>query len=129
GAPAIPCAPFVWVAAELGRERLFTGFPWVLLGYSQASVLPIAQFSSVLGVYGVSGLVAGVSSSLAFAALTPSNRLQLARAPSPTDRRRGAESERGRVVPVMVILALVAVIAAAGSVRVSRSDLTRTGAP
>ena len=27
----------VWVATELGRTYLFTGFPWVLLGYSQAT--------------------------------------------------------------------------------------------
>ena len=29
-------APAVWVTTELGRAHLFTGFPWVLLGYSQA---------------------------------------------------------------------------------------------
>ena len=49
------------MATELGRTYLFTGFPWVLLGYSQASVLPIAQLASLFGVYGVSALVAAAS--------------------------------------------------------------------
>ncbi len=58
---ALMAAPMVWVATELGRTHIFTGFPWVLLGYSQTSVLPIAQFASLFGVYGVSMLVASVS--------------------------------------------------------------------
>ena len=40
-------APLVWVATELGRTHIFGGFPWVLLGYSQATVLPIAQLASL----------------------------------------------------------------------------------
>ena len=61
GPAALMAAPIVWVATELGRTHVFTGFPWVLLGYSQTSVLPIAQLASVFGVYGVSMLVASVS--------------------------------------------------------------------
>ena len=53
GARAIIAAPLVWIATELGRTHLFSGFPWVLLGYSQVTVLPIAQFASLFGVYGV----------------------------------------------------------------------------
>ena len=34
------------------RTHLFTGFPWVLLGYSQVTVLPIAQLASLVGVFG-----------------------------------------------------------------------------
>ena len=61
GPSALAAAPFVWVATELGRTYIFTGFPWVLLGYSQATVLPIAQLASVFGVFGVSALVAASS--------------------------------------------------------------------
>src|SRR5205814_1311584 len=61
GTIALTTAPLVWVATELGRTYLFTGFPWVLLGYSQVAVLPVAQLASVFGVYGVSALVCAVS--------------------------------------------------------------------
>ena len=56
GARALAAAPLVWVATELGRTHILTGFPWVLLGYSQAEVLPMAQLASLFGVYGVSTL-------------------------------------------------------------------------
>ena len=65
GPAALMAAPLVWVATELGRTYFLTGFPWVLLGYSQASVLPIAQLASLFGVYGVSMLVASVSAAMA----------------------------------------------------------------
>ena len=61
GVRALSLAPLAWVTTELGREVLFTGFPWVLLGYSQVTVLPVAQLASVFGVYGVSALVVAVS--------------------------------------------------------------------
>lgn len=51
-------APLIWVAAEYLRSWVGGGFPWVLLGYSQATVLPIAQAASLGGVYLLSALVA-----------------------------------------------------------------------
>ena len=77
GQPALIAAPLVWVATELGRTYIFTGFPWVLLGYSQTTVLPIAQLASLFGVYGVSMLVAAVSSALVLAALPGTSRQTL----------------------------------------------------
>ena len=68
GAAALHYAPLLWVTTELGRIYLFTGFPWVLLGYSQTPVLPIAQFASLAGVLGLSALVALVNAELAYAA-------------------------------------------------------------
>ena len=50
--------PSVWVSLEYIRTFLFTGFPWELLGYSQYSVLPLIQISDIVGVYGVSFLIA-----------------------------------------------------------------------
>jgi apolipoprotein N-acyltransferase len=70
GSRAYLAAPFAWVATELARTVVFTGFPWVLLGYSQAAVLPIAQLASLFGVFGVSALVASVSAAAAFWATT-----------------------------------------------------------
>ena len=64
GARGMVLAPAVWVATEFGRGYLFTGFPWVSLGYSQATVLPVAQLASVCGVWGLSALVALVNAAL-----------------------------------------------------------------
>ncbi|GFO70791.1 apolipoprotein N-acyltransferase [Geomonas limicola] len=50
--------PVLWVAAELMRSFLLTGFPWANLGYSQYRTLPLIQISDITGVYGVSFLVA-----------------------------------------------------------------------
>jgi apolipoprotein N-acyltransferase len=66
GRRAIVLAPAVWVTSELGRTYFWSGFPWLLLGYSQTTVLPIAQFASVVGVFGMSALVALVSTALAY---------------------------------------------------------------
>lgn len=68
GTSAYVLAPAVWVTTELGRQYVWDGFPWALLGYSQVTVLPIAQMASVVGVYGLSGLLAMASSALALGA-------------------------------------------------------------
>ena len=47
-----------WVATELGRQYVWDGFPWELLGYSQVTWLPVAQIASLVGVYGLSALLA-----------------------------------------------------------------------
>lgn len=50
----IPC---VWVILEYIRSRLFTGFPWALLAYSQYLNLPVIQIADLTGAWGVSFLV------------------------------------------------------------------------
>lgn len=45
--------PAAWILAEWVRGWLFTGFPWLALGYSQAPHSPLAGFAPVVGVYGV----------------------------------------------------------------------------
>jgi apolipoprotein N-acyltransferase len=62
---AVCLAPPVWVASELGRQYVWDGFPWELLGYSQVTNLPVAQIASVVGVYGLSGLLAFTASAAA----------------------------------------------------------------
>ena len=54
----------VWVALEMVRARLFSGFPWNPLGASQFQLIPLIQIASFAGVYGVSFLVVWVSLSL-----------------------------------------------------------------
>jgi len=87
GMRAVMLAPAVWVTTELGRTYFWSGFPWLLLGYSQTTVLPVAQAASVVGVFGVSALVAPSPTPPGRA---PSGRC---RARSRAARRRGT---RGR---------------------------------
>jgi apolipoprotein N-acyltransferase len=68
---AVMLSPAVWVASELGRQYVWDGFPWELLGYSQVNTLPIAQIASVVGVYGVSGLLALSSAAAAMIIVAP----------------------------------------------------------
>jgi len=87
-----------WVGTEFLIARLFTGIPWLLLGYTQAALHPLIQVADLTGVYGVSFLLA-----LAAAVVT-----------------RGAEECLGaaglaalrRSAPVAVVSALL--VAAAG---------------
>jgi apolipoprotein N-acyltransferase len=55
--------PAAWALAEWLRGWIFTGFPWLALGYSQLDG-PLAGFAPVAGVYGVSLLAAAVAGAL-----------------------------------------------------------------
>jgi apolipoprotein N-acyltransferase len=48
----------LWMLSEWLRGTLFTGFPWLAVGYSQSPPSPLAGWASVLGVYGVGFIVA-----------------------------------------------------------------------
>lgn len=49
--------PSTWVLFEWLRSWLFSGFPWLYLGYSQIDT-PLAGFAPIFGVYGLSFLCA-----------------------------------------------------------------------
>jgi apolipoprotein N-acyltransferase len=101
-------APPAWVATELGRQYVWDGFPWALLGYSQISVLPVVQIVSVVGVYGLSGLLALTSTVAAFVFL---------------------DTGRRRWMAAGATVALVAACGAWGSARVAGNALAGEGAP
>jgi len=46
-------APAAWMLAEWTRSWIFTGFPWLALGYSQIPSSPLAGYAPVLGIHGV----------------------------------------------------------------------------
>ncbi len=50
--------PALWMLQEWLRGLIFTGFPWLAFGYSQAALSPLAGYAPIVGVYGVSFLVA-----------------------------------------------------------------------
>jgi apolipoprotein N-acyltransferase len=106
GVVALLAAPATWTATEMGRTYVLDGFPWELLGYSQATVLPIAQLASAVGVYGLSAFVTLVSAAAAFAAVDRSAR-------------------RWRVVAL--VGALVVAVGFWGAVRVRRGALAASG--
>ena len=108
GRRAILLAPAVWVTSELGRTYFWSGFPWLLLGYSQTTVLPIAQFASVVGVFGMSALVALVSTALAYIVIT-----------------RSLESK----TTVFATVALLVGVTIWGSQRLDRNELVGHGRP
>jgi len=56
--------PFFWVFLEYLRGWLLSGFPWVLLGYSQVGYLKIIQIADIFGVWGVSFFVMAVNTLL-----------------------------------------------------------------
>ncbi len=108
GPVGILWAPAFWVTGELARTYVFGGFPWVLLGYSQATVLPIAQAASVGGVYGLSGLVVLVAATGVYGVLA---------------------SGRARLVVVASVVAAVLMLGTWGAWRLSRSDRLHAGTP
>jgi apolipoprotein N-acyltransferase len=108
GLRALLLAPAVWVTSELARTWMFGGFPWALVGYTQTSVLPIAQLASLVGVYGVSALVLSVSAAVTFVILG-----------------KGAR----RWIPLCAAIVAVAACAVWGSARMGDGRLLRHGTP
>ena len=108
GLRALLLAPSVWVTTELGRQYLWDGFPWTLLGYSQVTALPIVQLASITGVYGVSALLAATATAAAFFIVD-----------------RG----RTRFVVAAGTVAVVGVCAAWGAGRLRTSSLLTHGEP
>ncbi|MDF2530330.1 MAG: apolipoprotein N-acyltransferase [Gammaproteobacteria bacterium] len=55
--------PAAWVFFEWIRSGLFSGFPWLLLGYSQTTS-PLAGYATIASVFGVSLATAWTSAAL-----------------------------------------------------------------
>ncbi|MFN3544217.1 MAG: apolipoprotein N-acyltransferase [Thiobacillus sp.] len=67
--PLLVVMPLAWSVTEWVRGWIFTGFPWLVAGYSQVPASPLAGYAPVVGVYGVSTVVAVIAALLAWAVL------------------------------------------------------------
>lgn len=68
----------LWVTCELGRARLLTGEPWMLLGYALIPHPTLIQVADIGGVYVLSFGVILCNAALAEILLAPANRIRLA---------------------------------------------------
>ena len=108
GAAGILLAPAAWVSTEYLRGHLFGGFPWIPLGNTMVTLLPIAQLASVTGVYGLSLLVAFVNAGVAVAVIT---------------------AGRSRAVASVATIALVLAVSVWGGQRLAANRLVTSGTP
>ena len=107
GARGLCLVPVVWVATEYLRGIVLGGFPWIPLGNTMVTLLPIAQLASVLGVFGLSLFVGLVNAGFALAALA---------------------TGRSRIAAAGLTLAAITVLSIWGGARLSSNTLTQ-GAP
>lgn len=106
GATGVWFAPLLWPATEWLRGWVGGGFPWALLGTSQAGVTPVIQLASVTGVFGVSALLALTATAAAALAVSRESRHRTA---------------------AVAAVAVVLVVAALGTWRVVGGTLTTQG--
>jgi apolipoprotein N-acyltransferase len=57
--------PVLWGLSDWVRSWIFTGFPWLTLGYSQTPHSPLAGYIPIIGVYGVSVMTASIAACIA----------------------------------------------------------------
>lgn len=95
----VVAAPATWVALELARTHLLSGFPWLLLGYSQYRVLPLIQIADLAGVYGISFLIVLVNAATAVFI-----------------------EERKRRMPLLAAIAIAGAVAGYGLFRIGQPD-------
>ena len=104
GLVGLVLSPATWVAAEYTRGFLFGGFPWIPLGNTMVTLLPIAQLASLVGVFGLSAFVAMINAGFAATALT---------------------AGRMRVVALLGTLVLIAAASVWGGQRLAANRLTQ----
>lgn len=68
--------PGIWVILDLLRGWLFTGFPWLYLGYTQ-TFTPLAGISKLFGVYAVTWLCVFLGASITLLLQYKEKRLRL----------------------------------------------------
>lgn len=54
--------PVLWALTDWVRSWIFTGFPWLTIGYSQVPYSPLAGYMPIVGVYGISFITVFIAS-------------------------------------------------------------------
>ncbi len=101
-------APAAWVSTEYLRGHLIGGFPWIPLGNTMVTFLPIAQLASVTGVYGLSIFVGLVNAGIACAMTS---------------------AARARTIALIATVALVLGVSIWGGRRLAANELVTSGTP
>lgn len=96
-------APAAWVSLEYLRGILIGGFPWIPLGNTMVTLLPIAQLASVVGVYGLTIFVALLNTGFTVAAIA---------------------AGRQRMITAASTIAVIAGVSIWGGMRLSADELT-----
>ncbi len=97
-------APAAWLSMEYLRGILIGGFPWIPLGNTMVTLLPIAQLASVAGVHGLSLFVALLNTGFALAAISNGRR---------------------RTIVIASTLALILAVSIWGGMRLRSNTLTQ----
>ncbi|MDH4065939.1 MAG: apolipoprotein N-acyltransferase, partial [Acidobacteriota bacterium] len=108
GTVGLPLGAAAWVSFEYLRGWLFGGFPWVPLGNSMVTLLPVAQLASVGGVYALSLLVGLINAGFAVMVVSRASARRTALAST---------------------IAMVAVVSVWGGLRLSANTLVESGTP
>jgi apolipoprotein N-acyltransferase len=93
-------APAAWTLSEWIRGWIFTGFPWLAIGYSQVPMSALAGHAPVFGVFGVS-LVTALSAGVLVLLVESARAVR----PSAADAAHGRQWSR--VLPSLAVLVLV----------------------
>lgn len=109
--------PCIWVAGEILRAVVMSGFPWFFLSHSVFGVLTLIQVSDLTGAYGVSFLIAAVNGAVADVVL---DRLKRQRPGLETWIPKRSQSRRGLCFAVALFLG----ICVYGQVQLRRSTST-----
>lgn len=97
--PLMLAVPVIWTGLELLRGTLMTGFGWYALGYTQYRWIELIQICDVVGVYGVSFLLA-MTAACAVELLPGSLLTRLKLLPASDATTIGTNTTKSRTVPV-----------------------------
>jgi apolipoprotein N-acyltransferase len=113
----------LWMLGEWLRAWVFTGFPWLAVGYAQVPASPLAGFAPLIGVFGVSlatALTAALGCEAVFAAVLSAMPRR-----SPDDRASRWSHWRSTALPLLA----VAVLLGAGAILRKAHWTTPDGPP